>query len=317
MDTKELVEFVMFVGIPASGKTTETEKYRLKGYAIYSSDEIRAEIEEKLATGQMVMPTNTDLNSLVFDTIKQRTITSLKKGQSVVVDATNLGRKRRMNFRKSLYKIDCVQICVLFITSIDECVRRNALRVGYAKVPEDAMYRMFCNFECPYYWEGWDKIISIIDGVPYTFDFEKTVDFSQDNPHHTLTLGEHMSVAYEFAVENGFSEAVQTAAKYHDVGKLFTKRFENRRGEKTDKAHFYGHENYSAYLYLTEMCCGKELTKEQFEQVLYVTNLINCHMRPLNMWRDNANLKEKDRRLFGEQFFSDLVDLNKCDRAAH
>lgn len=37
MDTKELVEFIMFVGIPASGKTTEAEKYRKKGYAVCPS----------------------------------------------------------------------------------------------------------------------------------------------------------------------------------------------------------------------------------------------------------------------------------------
>lgn len=317
MDMKKRVEFVLFEGIPASGKTTKTEEYRKKGYVVYSSDVIRAEIEEKIAAGQMVMPSNTDLNSLVFDTIKGRVIKSLKEGKSVVLDATNLGRKRRMNFRKALYKIDCVYTCVLFITSVEECVRRNALRVGEANVPDDVMYRMFCNFECPFYWEGWDNIIPIIDGVPYKFDFTKVADFSQENPHHTLTLGEHMAATYQFAVANGFSEAVKTAAQYHDIGKLYTKRFENRRGERTETAHFYGHENYSAYLYLTEACCGKVLTKEEFERVLYVANLINCHMRPLNIWRDNPNAREKDKRLFGEQFFTDLVNLNKCDRAAH
>ena len=119
------------------------------------------------------------------------------------------------------------------------------------------------------------------------------------------------------AVANEFSQAVQTAAKYHDIGKLFTKRFENRRGERTQTAHFYRHENYSAYLYLTQMCCGKELSKDEFEEILYVTNLINCHMRPLNIWRNNDKAKGKDKTLFGEKFFADLVNLNKCDLAAH
>ncbi len=317
MDTKESLEFVMFVGIPASGKSTEAAKYRERGYAVYSSDDVRAEIEEKLATGQMIMPKNTDLNSLVFDTIKRETIHSLQRGQSVVLDATNLGRKRRMNFRKSLYKINCIHTCVLFITAPQECMRRNALRVGYARVPEEAMYKMFCNFECPYYYEGWDRIIPKADTVPYAFDFAEAADFAQDNPHHTLTLGGHMDAAYRFAVTNGFSQAVQRAAKYHDVGKLYTKRFENRRGERTEIAHFYGHENYSAYLYLVEACCGKDLTAEEFDGVLYEANLINCHMRPLIRWKNNPDLKAKDRQFFGEPFFTDLGNLNQCDRAAH
>lgn len=317
MADNEKLEFVAFVGVPASGKTTEAEKYRKKGYEIYSSDVVRADIEAEIARGETVIPNNSNLNATVFERIKKLAIESLKEGRSVVLDATNLGRKRRMNFKKSLYKIDCVKTCVLFITSASVCIERNALRQGDARVPDEAIYKMFCSFECPNYWEGWNNIVPVIDDVSYSFDFEKTLSFSQDNPHHTLTLGEHMQAAYRYAVENGFSEEVQKVAIIHDMGKFYTKRFENGRGEKTETAHFYGHENYGAYLYLTQSCCGKTLTKEQFEKILYETCLINCHMRPLNVWRDNDVVKEKDKKLFGEPFFTDLINLNKCDRFAH
>ena len=317
MTTNEKLEYVEFVGPPASGKTTETEKYRQNGYDIFSSDDIRAEIQVKIDNGEFIIPDNTNLNALVFDTINKLTVQSLKNGKSVVVDATNLGRKRRMNFKRSLYKIDCLKTCVIFITSIDECMRRNALRFGKARVPDEAMYGMFCSYECPNYWEGWDNIIPVIDDKPFTFDFSKTIGFSQDNPYHTLTLDEHMQAAHRFAVESGFNPTVQKVARYHDIGKLYTKRFENRRGERTEKAHFYGHENYGAYLYLTEMCCGKTISQEEFKQILYETNLINCHMRPLNLWSENNVVREKDKKLFGESFFEDLINLNKCDKAAH
>lgn len=317
MDTDKDLEFIMFVGIPASGKTTEAKRYKEKGYAIFSSDEVRADIEAKVQSGDMTIPCNSNLNAVVFETIKKSVICSLKEGQSVVFDATNLGRKRRINFKKSLGRINCKKTCVLFITSVSECVRRNALRSGNARVPDEAMYKMLCSFECPNFWEGWDNIIPKIDNVPFAFDFGKAVDFSQDNPHHTLTLGGHMESAYTYAVENGFGAVVQKTARYHDIGKLYTKRFENSRGEKTDFAHFYGHENYGAYLYLTEFCCSKGPTQEEFEQILYETNLINCHMRPLNLWRENAVVMEKDKKLLGDRFFADLIMLNKCDKAAH
>ncbi len=317
MDTDNNLEFVMFVGPPASGKTTEAQRYREIGYEIYSSDEVRADIEAKVKRGETTIPCNANLNAVVFETIKRSVMCSLKEGRSVVFDATNLGRKRRMNFKKSLGRINCKKTCVLFITSVDECNRRNALRLGNARVPDEAMYKMFCSFECPNYWEEWDKIIPIIDKEPFSFDFSKVIDFSQDNPHHTLTLGGHMKAAYKYAVDNGFSSVVQKTAQYHDIGKFYTKRFENRRGEKTEVAHFYGHENYGAYLYLTEFCCARELTQGAFEQILYETNLINCHMRPLNLWRENAVVMEKDKKLFGERFFADLIELNKCDKAAH
>nr|MBR6778351.1 ATP-binding protein [Clostridia bacterium] len=317
MDTKENLEFIMLMGIPASGKSTAAAEYKKRGYAVFSSDEIRAETEEKLKSGALVMPSNTNLNAMVFDHIKALTVKALKEGQSVVLDATNLGRKRRMNFKNALGRIPCVKICMLFITSPKECSRRNELREGAAKVPEEAMYRMFCGFECPNFWEGWDKIIPVADSIPYRFEYEKTVGFPQETPHHSLTLDEHMQAAYALAAERGFSERVQKVAKCHDIGKLYTKRFENRRGERTEWAHFYGHENYGAYLYLAENCCGKDLTEEEFKAILYETNLINCHMRPLTVWKDSVSAREKDKRLFGEEFFQDLVDLNICDKAAH
>ena len=314
---EETLEFLTFVGVPASGKSTLADKYRKMGYIILSSDERRAEIEEKINSGELTLPDNTNLNATVFESLKQDASTFLKEGKSVVFDATNLGRRRRMNFRKSLYKIKCKKTCVLFITTVDNCYERNSKREGYARVPDEAMYKMFCNFECPAYFEGWDEIIPIIDETPYTFDFEKIKDFPQDNPHHSLTLDKHIQTAYELAVKNNFSERVKKALAYHDVGKYFTKRFENSKGEKTEFAHFYGHENFGAYLYLTENCCGKNLTKEEFEEILYVTNLINCHMRPLTLWQRVPVVKEKDKKMFGQEFFEDLVNFNYCDRTAH
>ena len=311
------IEFIMFVGIPASGKSTMAKSYEEKGYTVFSSDAIRAEIEEKVKTGEYEIPSNANLNSVVFDTLQKRAIEALKEGKSVIFDATNLGRKRRMNFKKHLWRIDCKKKLMLFITSVDECKRRNALRKGKARVPNDAMDKMLRNFECPGVWEGWDEIIPVIDSVPYSFDFNSVVGFSQDNPHHTLTLEGHLNSAHAHAVERGFSPTVQKITLYHDIGKVATKKFENRFGEKTEVAHFYGHENYGAYLYLTEKCCGKTPTKEEFEQILYETNLINCHMRPLILWRNDEITKQRDKILFGEQFFTDLVALNECDRFAH
>jgi predicted kinase len=317
MEKENGLQFITFVGIPASGKSTLAKEYEEKGYAVLSSDPVREQMERDLKSGKLIMPNNTNLNAMVFDAIKTKAVELLTGGRSVVFDATNLGRKRRMNFKRALYKIECEKICMLFITPPQVCIDRNAKRKGDAKVPEESMYKMLCGFECPNFWEGWDKIIPITHGERYEFDFNLIKDFPQDNPHHTLTLDGHIDAAYNFAVHNGYSEEVIETLRYHDIGKFYTKRFENRRGERTEYAHFYGHENYSAYLYLCENCCGKEFSEEEFKEILYKTNLINCHMRPLNLWREYDSVKEKDKRLFGERFFNDLVNFNKADKAAH
>lgn len=317
MPEEKLPELVMFVGIPASGKSTLAKKYAEDGYAVLSSDEVRSEVLAEIEGGSFVIPSNANLNSVVFDRIASRAAQTLKDGRSVVIDATNLSRRRRMNFKRVVYKTDCVKKCVLFVVAPSVLYERNKMREPSAVVPDEAMYKMFCSFECPYFWEGWDDISVIADDEPFAFDFAAALNLSQDNPHHTLTVGGHMAAAENYAREHGFGGRIEHVAAYHDIGKFYTKRFENIRGEKTETAHFYGHENYGAYLYLVEHCCGKKLSESEIKEVLYNANLINCHMRPLRVWRDSDSARERDRKLFGEAFYSDLLKVNECDKEAH
>ena len=222
-----------------------------------------------------------------------------------------------MTFLKQFKHFSCTKKCVLFITPAKLCLQRNRGRTGIARVSESGMYKMLCNFECPNYWEGWDEIVPAASPESYRFPFEEMQGFQQDNPHHTLTLDGHMAAAVRYCQEQGFGEMLERVAAYHDIGKRYTKQFCNTRGEPTEHAHYLGHDNYGAYLYLTEMCCGKALSPEEFRQVLYETSLINCHMRPLVHWRWSKDAEEKDRQLFGDDFISDLIALNQADRAAH
>lgn len=318
MNETHIPTLIMSVGIPASGKSTKIKEYRNKGYLILSSDVVRASM---LGDGNSY-PNDRDeltkLNNAVFESIKAQTAAAIKAGQSVVVDATNLNRKKRMGFLNSLGKTPCYKKCLLFITSREVCIERNASRNGAERVPDEAMEKMLKSFECPIYQEGWDEIAPVIHSTPYRFPFEQTVDLSQDNPHHTLTLHGHLSAAVEYAKSHNFPPHIQQLAYYHDTGKLYTKAFRNKRGEPTEFAHFYEHENYSAYLYLTEMCCGREcLTDEEFKTILHNTSVINCHMRPLNNWRASNSAKVKDTRLFGDKLIRDIELLNEADLSAH
>lgn len=311
------MELIMFVGIPASGKSTQSAKYRQQGYQILSSDEIRETLINGADLESLSEKEKTQIHSRVFETIRKEAYAALKRGQSVVVDATNLSRKRRISFLAQFKRFSCIKKCVLFITSAEICMDRNRKRIGNARVPEDGIFRMLCNFECPNYWEGWDEIVPVTDITPYQFPFDKIRGFQQDNPHHSMTLDEHMAAAVRFCRERGYGELLERVAAYHDIGKLYTKQYRSTRGEPTVHAHYLGHDNYGAYLYLTEMCCGKDLSDEAFRKVLYEANLINCHMRPLAHWRWVDGAEEKDRKLFGETFISDLLALHEADRAAH
>ena len=57
-------EFIMLVGLPASGKSTYAEKLRKKGFHIHSSDKIREEL-----TGDV---NSQDKNMNVFQELHKR-----------------------------------------------------------------------------------------------------------------------------------------------------------------------------------------------------------------------------------------------------
>ena len=92
----------MVVGLPASGKSTYcksiSEKYNAK---IFSSDELRVELfgsdDDKVNTKEN--------NQKVFDVLHKRIKESLKSGNDVIYDATNINSKRRTAFLNELKNI--------------------------------------------------------------------------------------------------------------------------------------------------------------------------------------------------------------------
>ena len=176
------MELVVFAGIPASGKSTESIKYREKGYRIVSSDEIRGKIMNGVSLADVSAEEQNRINALVFETIYRNTEEALRHGQSVVVDATHLNRGFRTEFLKYFEKFDCQKKCVLFITPFEICLQRNRKRTGPAFVPEDVMYWMLGSFECPSYEEGWDVIESVTADEPYTNVLKAETHFTCGTP---------------------------------------------------------------------------------------------------------------------------------------
>ena len=300
------MELIMLVGIPGSGKSTVARQYEQKGYKVHSSDTVRRELygqEEKQGKA-----------SEVFALLTQRIRNDLKAGFSCVLDATNLIRKRRIHLVNTLSKYADKKTCLIVLANPEECLKRNGMRPR--KVPENKIYDMLCSFETPYYYEGWDEIKTYRGENTFIFPREKVKNLSQDNPHHSLTLGEHLDKTRDYCMLEGTSEKVQEAAWYHDIGKMYTKQFVNGKGEITEIAHYYGHENYGAYLYLCEKACSDN-SDANWEDTLYIANLINWHMKPLTTWQYSPAREKKDRKLMGEDMYEDLMQLHRADIEAH
>lgn len=281
----------MLVGLPASGKTTCGKRLAESEDAlIVSSDEVRKEL-----LGNENDQTN---NEDVFKEVENRIIKELKE-RNVIYDATNISFKRRMNFLQRIKNVE--KIAIIIATPYDECIERNNKRER--KVPEDVIKRMYYNFYIPQYYEGFDEIRIYFntDRIYWTYDLLKKLDkVSQDNPHHTLTIGKHCRKTAIL-----LNDDMSIVGLLHDIGKAETKTFMNTKGIKTEIAHYYHHENISAYMSLFYTDRRNE------EKQLEIANLIQWHM--LLHKELSEKTIEKYKKLLGEKTWLKLKLLYNAD----
>ncbi len=281
----------MLVGLPASGKTTCGKRLAESEDAlIVSSDEVRKEL-----LGNENDQTN---NEDVFKEVENRIIKGLKE-RNVIYDATNISFKRRMNFLQRIKNVE--KIAIIIATPYDECIERNNKRER--KVPEDVIKRMYYNFYIPQYYEGFDEIRIYFNTyrIYWTYDLLKKLDkVSQDNPHHTLTIGKHCRKTAIL-----LNDDMSIVGLLHDIGKAETKTFMNTKGIKTEIAHYYHHENVSAYMSLFYTDRRNE------EKQLEIANLIQWHM--LLHKELSEKTIEKYKKLLGEKTWLKLKLLYNAD----
>ncbi len=208
----------MFVGLPASGKSYYTRKLAKKtGVNIHSSDDIRRELygDERIQG---------DRNT-VFNTLHSRIKEDLRDGKSTIYDACNISYKRRMAFLQELNNISCKKVCIFAATPFEKCLENNAKRERY--VPTEVIENMFRHFDTPSYFEGWNEIkicypkraYRSFYGTPSAF-VERYIDYSQDNPHHDYSLGNHCkSTGYRFTKE--YAEENSEVENYTELVPFF------------------------------------------------------------------------------------------------
>lgn len=298
-------KLIMLIGLPASGKSTWSSKYMEchENTELVSSDSIREEVFGNVNDQKH--------NGEVFNIVHKRVVSAIKNGRDVVLDSTNLSRKRRIGFLKSIP--DCSAEAIIFAIPFEFCCKRNAARDRV--VPQVAMDRMYRSFQPPHYAEGFDEINIITEGSN-NITLEDILDRNEiphDNHHHTLNCREHCLAAEAIAQKISKREKLSTndtillamAARYHDIGKSICKTFSDYKGNPTEEAHYYSHQNVSAYLFL---CYDIDLrTKEK----IFVANLIYHHM---DFYMKDFKI---EKMLFNKNFIKLLRLLNESDKAAH
>lgn len=301
----------MLIGLSGSGKSFYAKSLREEtGAIIHSSDAIR---EELLGSEE-----DQSESLKVFELLHCRVKKDLGDGRDVIYDATNINSKRRKAFLQELTKYDCKKIAIFIATPYEKCLERNNTR--NRKVPEQVIKRMYMSFNVPCIQEGFDEVRVIypedMDFAPMSDIIHKYYKMSQDNPHHTLGIGEHMHKASEIFLMNYLEETswkinsiLYVATLMHDIGKPFTKTFVNSKGETTSIAHYYNHNNVGAYdIFFVSI-------PEEIK--IDVALLIQYHMNYFISWKQSNRAEKRDRTFLGERLAKMLDILHACDAAAH
>lgn len=299
--------FYMTVGIPGSGKTHYVSG--MQDVSIHSSDSIREEI-----LGNVNDQSN---QRLVFDTLHKRVLSDLSSGKNVVFDATNISSKRRVAFLsevRSLGICDLKMECLFMATPYEKCCENNATRKRV--VPQEVVDRMYHNIDIPMYYEGWHKI-HILNSVQMPLiDLLKSLSvIKHDNPHHALTIGQHLLAAYS-RLKSDYPDSpdiLSYATLLHDIGKPDTKVFHDSHGNPSLVAHYYGHDRVGAYKSFQYTSVFPD------DERLKIALLIRWHMYPFAIEKSERPEKTRDKliRKIGFELFNQLMILHQCDLAAH
>ena len=322
---------IVTVGLPGSGKTSWVDDFiaENQGQAIdvISSDRIREEIFNDIE--------DQNHNGEVFDLMKRRTKESLSQGHVAIYEATNISSKRRRALLKELNKYYDKAICLFKYKRLSACQIDNEERDR--EVPSDVIDRMYRNFEIPHKNEGFDEIIVDFDektnlylgnkskgGIGIlkdellaieTYDDYKSllcqlglnqcIDMLQDSKWHTLSLSKHMYFCFRAVREYYWHDInLVIASMLHDISKP------NVRTEDKDQkyAHYYGHENASAYDVIDILL---RYVRIDIEDILEIAWLIGNHMKLKN----NID-KDKFSNIIGYDDYLRLEALDNADNSA-
>lgn len=318
-----MLEFVLLMGLPGSGKTTYAKQLaEVKNAVVLSSDELRMEMFGYLAQ---------DRNDELFRELNARLLENLDNGISVIYDATNINSKRRYNLLKMLPD-NVWKECHFINRSVDTCII-NDLNREY-KVEEQVIRRIRNSLQIPMRYEGWDYVNVVVDNEDLdSFEFKQMLtnlceqkmtieefdrflnvfgikgllNVPQDNLHHTLSVGRHSYEVYKYVFDNYFEqdrEVMLLAAILHDIGKVYCKTFV----DDSKYAVYKGHDNVSAQITLNVL---KQLA---YPKALIVAELIQLHMRL--SWRDTPEANVSNNvllKLVGQETYDKLVFFRKAD----
>lgn len=307
----------MLCGLSGSGKSEYAKEFKKESEElnselnseyrvhIFSSDDLREELYGDT--------NDQSHNNELFNELHRRIKSCLKNGHDAIYDATNIKSKLRIAFLKELKNIPCHKVCLIIWRPYHECILLNRGRDRI--ISDHVIKKQYMNWQTPWYFEGWDNIELIGDDTFSTYywnEIYKYKNFKQHNYHHNLTLYDHLIKTGEYIRrKDDNNHNLIIAGQLHDIGKPFTKTFKNKKGQITEDAHYYQHHCVGAYDAL-----GLYYGRSPHINNVLISAYITYHMQPY-FWRDNPKNEQKYKKLWGDDFYNNILLLHEADKEAH
>lgn len=325
-----LGKLFVLVGIPASGKSSAIEKLVEEHDATaLSSDALREELLGDI--------NNQEQGGMIFNTLFKRANEYTQEGKNVIIDATNVNRRRRKNLIQQQVKASeyhTIYFCVPFEDAVERDICRDR-RVG-----REVIDRFYQSIDIPTIGEGWDSV-TFVGGedsnlterkeafemllesdlghdqttahlITLHDEFYKGFNLSQDSTYHSFSVSRHTYYVFKHIQETYTGtrrKEMLTAALFHDVGKPHTKSFYNFKGELKRYASFIGHEKVSAQVacdFLIKMGYDDKFVK-------YTVDLIQFHMKLMGIQEKGMKRLKSD---VSEELLEDLKVFHEADLLA-
>lgn len=140
LDNKKAIDIVsktivILIGLQGSGKSTFYKMYLAEDFVRVNLDTLKTRYQEKLLIEECIL-----------------------NGSNFAIDNTNPTRLDRERYIKPAKEAGYRVVGYFLESKIKDCMQRNALREGKARVPEKAIAATSNKLEIPSYEEGFDEL---------------------------------------------------------------------------------------------------------------------------------------------------------------
>lgn len=293
----------ILIGVSGSGKTRYTNTLD-DSVVILRSDDIRLEL-----FGGLDRQAKED-HAKVFKLLHERLEENIRLGNDVVLDATNLSRRKRIHLYNNIIKRINENIHVkgiVFVEPLSVILENNRRKAEENRVPRRVINKMYPSLNVPRIGADVDSIevfgqtnffkdkvalheiiklntvhdfLDLLDPL-YLDEIYENIIGPHDTPYHLEDIDEHITLTMENSRHIGY--ILFLVSIFHDLGKAVTK----------DGGTYYGHQNVSAYYALKGLNEIDGLNQEEINLILEVIyQHMNGHDRnlgKLNIRRNNLD----------------------------